>query len=215
MLNIALLYKLMKISFHVKFLAVDYHLRHLQISRKLQDKSGEIRACAALAADYRNLDAPKKAAYFYALGMELASKVVFKSLFHTLYFRSARKSLLFSSYFFFRYYFLYFFKVLFLTLNTLQGHDHSSELALRSSFETLYRTNDSNTDKRICSLIEIDPSADPLPRSVSQLNASIKSLLCRGDCSDCGLSRRGIGDFSTVGTGTDDIVGLHWMQKIL
>ncbi|VDD92916.1 unnamed protein product [Enterobius vermicularis] len=86
-----------------------------------------------------------------------------------------------------------------------KGHDHSSELALRSSFETLYRTNDSNTDKRICSLIEIDPSADPLPRSVSQLNASIKSLLCRGDCSDCGLSRRGIGDFSTVGTGTDDI----------
>ena len=85
-------------------------------------------------------------------------------------------------------------------------HDHSSEIAMRNSFESLYRSQDTSTDEDLCSLIEFDSSADPEPRSLSHLNNSLQSLFSRSDCSDCGLSRRGMAEMSTVATGTDNIV---------
>uniref|UniRef100_A0A158R4R0 TPR_REGION domain-containing protein n=1 Tax=Syphacia muris TaxID=451379 RepID=A0A158R4R0_9BILA len=81
-------------------------------------------------------------------------------------------------------------------------HDHATENALRKSFECLCRSNINNEDMR--DLFEFDPSADPEPRSFSQLKASLKSLLRCNDCSDCGLSRRSINDLSTFTTDPDE-----------
>ena len=61
----------------VQFLlsAADYHVRHLELARSLQDSSGELAAYANLAADYLNLDEPAKAAYFHVLNRRTAKKV--------------------------------------------------------------------------------------------------------------------------------------------
>uniref|UniRef100_A0A0N5AYK1 SCHIP-1 domain-containing protein n=1 Tax=Syphacia muris TaxID=451379 RepID=A0A0N5AYK1_9BILA len=78
-------------------------------------------------------------------------------------------------------------------------------MVLRNSLECLYRINDENINKDTCNLFELDPSADPEPHPLSQLNTSLQSLLRRSDCSDCGLSRRGIGDLSIITNDLEEV----------
>ncbi|VDM96542.1 unnamed protein product [Thelazia callipaeda] len=55
--------------------ATEYHTRYLKLTRKLRDRGGESRACAALAADFRKQNKAEKALYFFILQGHISIEV--------------------------------------------------------------------------------------------------------------------------------------------